>query len=209
MDTRPHLLKSLSKDARKRALDEWRALAQQDADWWYSSGEDEVCRAGRHLGLEIEHISWSLHPPEIGAAFEGRLHPWKRGGHLQIARLWPDDAELRALAMRLQQIQRHAWWHLAAHLSPMRCDSCLPQSMEVDWAEAEMPSGDVAELGWHHECRLATWARGFARWIFRYVEREYEHMNSDEAVAEEIEANGATFSADGRLLSPGCWLHEE
>lgn len=41
-------------------------------------------------------------------------------------------------------------------------------------------------------------ARTFADWIYRQLESEYEHVNSDESVAETIRANEYEFTADGK-----------
>ena len=44
--------------------------------------------------------------------------------------------------------------------------------------------------------------RDLARWLYRQLEREYDHLSSDEAVDETITANEYTFTdAGGRF---GC-----
>ena len=40
--------------------------------------------------------------------------------------------------------------------------------------------------------------RDLARWLYRQLEREYEHLTSDAAVDEAIVANGYTFTEAGR-----------
>ena len=39
--------------------------------------------------------------------------------------------------------------------------------------------------------------RDLARWFYRQLEREYEHLTSDAAVDEAISANGWTFAEAG------------
>jgi hypothetical protein len=45
---------------------------------------------------------------------------------------------------------------------------------------------------------VAQALRDLARWLYRQLEREYEHLTSDEAVDEAIAANGYTFTEAGR-----------
>ena len=40
--------------------------------------------------------------------------------------------------------------------------------------------------------------RDLARWLYRQLEREYEHLTSDAVVDEAIAANGYTFTEAGR-----------
>ena len=40
--------------------------------------------------------------------------------------------------------------------------------------------------------------RDLARWLYRQLEREYDHLTSDDAVDEAIVANGYTFTEAGR-----------
>lgn len=43
-----------------------------------------------------------------------------------------------------------------------------------------------------------TFCVGFAHWLYRNLEREYEYQNSDEVIAENIEANEYEFTAEGK-----------
>jgi hypothetical protein len=40
--------------------------------------------------------------------------------------------------------------------------------------------------------------RDLARWLYRQLEREYDHLSSDEAVDESITVNEYTFTEAGR-----------
>ena len=40
--------------------------------------------------------------------------------------------------------------------------------------------------------------RDLARWLYRQLEREFDHLSSDEAVDETIVANDYTFTESGR-----------
>lgn len=42
--------------------------------------------------------------------------------------------------------------------------------------------------------------RDLARWLYRQLEREYDYQTSDEVADESIEANGYTFTDEGRRL---------
>jgi hypothetical protein len=45
---------------------------------------------------------------------------------------------------------------------------------------------------------LVNAARDFMKWIYRHLEKEYEYQNSDEQIAETIQANQYTFTDDGK-----------
>lgn len=46
------------------------------------------------------------------------------------------------------------------------------------------------------DCVLGIF-RDLARWLYRRLEKEYDYLHSDEAVAEHLEANGYEFTDDG------------
>ena len=45
---------------------------------------------------------------------------------------------------------------------------------------------------------LTKTLRAFADWIYLQLQNEYEYQNSDEQVAETIEANEYEFTVDGK-----------
>jgi len=52
------------------------------------------------------------------------------------------------------------------------------------------PDSDIDEL-------VEDTMRDFARWIYRQLEQEYEHLTSDEQVYEALQANDMRFTEDG------------
>ena len=40
--------------------------------------------------------------------------------------------------------------------------------------------------------------RDLARWLYRQLEREYDHQTSDETVDEALAANAFSFTAEGK-----------
>ena len=47
------------------------------------------------------------------------------------------------------------------------------------------------------EDEITECLRDFANWIYKQLERDYDYQNSDDAVAETIEANDYEFTEDG------------
>jgi hypothetical protein len=48
-----------------------------------------------------------------------------------------------------------------------------------------------------HDEELAEALRAFMKWIYRQLEREYDYLTSDEAIAESIIANEYEFTEEG------------
>lgn len=123
-----------------------------------------------------------------GACFEGRYR-YKAGAAKAIRQYAPQDAELHRIADQLQAVQRQNFYQLEAtctHSGHYYHEYCM--TVDVDRADGK-PTGaddDITEL-----------MRDFARWIYRQLETEYEHQNSDEAVDEAIRVNEYEFYENG------------
>jgi hypothetical protein len=94
----------------------------------------------------------------------------------------------------LQAIQKRNFYQLHAgitHRDRYYHEYCMAISVERDspiWQ-------DITEDG---EEVVTEAFRDLARWLYRQLEREYEHLTSDEVVDEAIAANGYTFTEAGR-----------
>jgi len=64
-------------------------------------------------------------------------------------------------------------------------------SVERDSPTYQDMTGDAEET-------IIEALRDLARWLYRQLEREYDHLSSDEAVDETIAANEYTFTEVGR-----------
>jgi hypothetical protein len=128
-----------------------------------------------------------------GACFEGYWSHAK-GAAARIRDYAPKDATLHGIADRLQAIQRRNFYQLAAEASHRgRYYHEYTMSIDVtrDSPRWQPPTEDAEEL-------VTEALRDLARWLYRQLEAEYDHLTSDEAIEEGIIVNEYTFTEGGR-----------
>jgi hypothetical protein len=128
-----------------------------------------------------------------GACFEGYWSHAKAAA-ARIRDYAPQDVTLHGIADRLQAIQRRNFYRLAAEVSH-RGRYCHEYTMSLDVSRDspnwQLPTEDSEEI--------ATEAiRDLARWLYRQLQSEYDHLTSDESIEEGIIANEYTFTEGGR-----------
>ena len=192
--------------AKERARDWWRNLEDQDFDTEYVI--DDAQRMGAILGIEFDTkpvklmgggtrydpvVYWSGFSSQgDGACFEGR-YAYAKGAAKRIREEAPRDTELHRIADALQSAQRRAFYRLEA-----RCRH------RGHYYHSGWMSVDVSDAGDEYralpdgiEDEITDALRGFADWIYRRLESEYEWRMSDEQVDDAITANEYEFDATG------------
>ena len=125
-----------------------------------------------------------------GASFEGS-YAYRRQAAALIRRHAPADAALHRIADTLQAVQRRHFYDLRAEVRHQgRYVHELTMAITVARATGEVRAEDAAVV--------VEALRDLARWLYRQLEREHEYQTSDAVVDEAIEANGWTFTEDGR-----------
>ncbi|WP_050521945.1 hypothetical protein [Pseudorhodobacter wandonensis] len=197
----------LSDAAKERARSWYRDLGTHE-DWWDAVYEDfeRICGI---LGIRLKTTSVRLigggtrQKPCIwfsgfwsqgdGAAFEGYLSHAKSSA-TRIRDYAPTDEMLHGIADRLQAIQRRNFYQLCAEASH-RGRYCHEYTMSVDVtrdsATWQPPTSDAEEI-------VTEALRGLARWLYRQLEAEHDHLISDESIEDGIIANEYTFTGAGR-----------
>jgi hypothetical protein len=128
-----------------------------------------------------------------GACFEAYYAYAKDCVH-KIRTHAPLDKELHRIADTLQQAQRRNFYQLKAettHRGRYYHEYCMAVSVERDSPTYQDIAGDAEDV-------MIEALRDLARWLYRQLEQEYDHISSDEVVDETIIANGYTFTATGR-----------
>jgi hypothetical protein len=128
-----------------------------------------------------------------GACFEGYLSHAK-GAAARIRDYAPTDATLHGIADRLQAIQRRNFYQLAAEVSHRgRYYHRYTMSVDVtrDSPTWQPPTEDSEET-------VLEAIRDLARWLYRQLQAEYDHLTSDDAIEEGIIVNEYTFTEGGR-----------
>ena len=123
-------------------------------------------------------------------------HPDCRAVLIQIVALQyaPQDATLHSIADRLQAIQRRNFYQLAAEISHRgRYYHEYTMSVDVtrDSPTWQPPTEDAEET-------MLEAFRDLARWLYRQLQVEYDHLASDESIEDSIIANEYTFTEGGR-----------
>ncbi|MFN4274573.1 MAG: hypothetical protein ACK4F5_17370 [Aliihoeflea sp.] len=128
-----------------------------------------------------------------GACFEGYWSHAKRAA-VRIRDYAPTDAPLHGIADRLQAIQRRNFYQLAAEVSHRgRYYHEYTMSIDVtrDSPTWQPPTEDAEET-------VTEALRDLARWLYRQLQAEYDHLTSVEAIEEGIIVNEYTFTEAGR-----------
>ncbi|MGN6210561.1 antitoxin of toxin-antitoxin stability system [Asticcacaulis sp.] len=129
-----------------------------------------------------------------GAYFEG-TYRYRRDSASAIRAYAPFDKELHQIARTLAEIQRRNFYQLEANiLHRGRYYHEYSMVIDVDRDRSDQgPSNDAEEV-------VKEGLRDLARWLYRRLEREYEHLTSDAVVDDALAAGDCRFRADGTLF---------
>ena len=196
----------LSDEAKQTAIESARYMDVEFFEWWDSSFES-FAEAADLFGLDIRQTRKSLvggghrYDPTIffsgfssqgdGACFEGD-YSYKKGALKATKQAFPADSELLRIVRDLQALQQRNFYQITAaakHRGHYDHSGCM--DITVDRADGKAFSDDDEES-------LKQLMRDFADWIYSCLEKEFDYLTSDEAVAESLRANGTEFTEDGQ-----------
>ena len=127
-----------------------------------------------------------------GASFAGR-YSHAKGAARAIRAHAPRDDELHRIADALQAIQRRNFHQLHARIRQSGRyyhEYTMTIDVERDSPTWQPPTDDAEDT-------VTEGMRDLARWLYRQLRAEYEHLTSDEAIDEAMEVNGWTFTVQG------------
>ena len=127
-----------------------------------------------------------------GASFAGR-YSHAKGAAKGIRAHAPQDTELHRIADELQAVQRKNFWQLNAGIR-RNGRYCHEYTMAIE-VERDSPTWQPMTDG--AEDIVIEALRDLARWLYRQLRQEYEHLTSDAAIDEIVAANQWTFTANG------------
>ncbi|MGF7163555.1 hypothetical protein FHS85_005225 [Rhodoligotrophos appendicifer] len=207
IETTVYRLDELSDPAKDKARD-WYREASSDDDWQEFVYEDfeTICET---LGVRLKTRPVRLYgggtrqKPSIyfrgfwsqgdGACFEA-FYSYEKDASAKIRSHAPQDSELHRIADALQAIQRRNFYQLhaeASHRGHYYHEYCMSISVARDSPTYQDMTKDTEDA-------VIEALRDLARWLYRQLEREYEHQTSGAVVDEIIAANDYTFTASGR-----------
>ena len=130
-----------------------------------------------------------------GASFAGR-YSYARGAARAMRAHAPKDAELHRIADELQALQRRNFHQLHASIrqSGRYChEYTMAIEVERDSPTWQPPTDDAEDA-------VTEAMRDLARWLYRQLRAEYEHLTSDAAIDETLAANAWSFTAAGEFF---------
>ena len=207
IETTVYRLDELS-DAAKDKARAWYREGGFDYDW-YDAVYEDFQRIAEILGIRFKTSTVRLmggrsrQEPRIwfrgfwsqgdGASWEG-FYSYRKNASAEIRSYAPQDVKLHEIADALLAIQRRNFYQLraeASHRGNYYHEYCMSISVERDSPTYQDMTADAEEA-------VIEALRDLARWLYRQLEREYDHLSSDEAVDETIAANEYTFTEAGR-----------
>lgn len=199
----------LSDDAKEKAREWWRSCID-DHDW--RDTLSDLKESAKLLGIDADHIYFSgFYSQGDGACFVGRYSYPGKGSLAKLRAEYPatwrnhrtgetgeckGNQELIEIAETLADIQRRHFYSISARVrhtghgnheysvSIDACCDCRRCNGDLD--------GDTDEA-------IAEALRDFMRYCYRYLEAEWEYVNSDEQVDESITCNEYEFTENGEL----------
>ena len=194
-------------DAARESARAWYRESCLDHDWYDFVFEDfeTICRI---LGVTLRTSTVRLmgggtrQKPHVfftgfwnqgdGACFEGSFSH-ARSAAKAIRAHAPRDTELHRIADALQAAQRKNFFQLTAEIRH-RGNYSHEYGMAI---EVERDSPTWQPMTEDAEDSVIEALRDLARWLYRQLQREYEHQTSDAVVDEAIAVNAWSFTAEG------------
>ena len=194
-------------DAAKEAARAWYRESCLDYEWYDFVYEDfqTICGIiGVTLGTSVARLYGGgtrdkpqvyftgFHSQGDGASFEGS-YSHARGAAKAIRTHAPLDTELHRIADELHAAQRRNFYalHAAIRQQGRYChEYSMAIEVERDSPTWQPPTDDAEDT-------VIEAMRDLARWLYRQLRSEYEHLTSDPAIDETLAANCWTFTAGG------------
>lgn len=182
----------LSESAKQKAIN--CALESNDFEFESEYVIEDSKELAALFGLDIEKIYYSGFCSQgDGACFEGR-YKYKKGGLNAVKFYAPNDTELHDIVKELQKIQSKHFYKLVAttkqsgHYMHSGC-------MAVDVMLSDDQYRDIGES----EDDITVALRNFADWIYNRLDREYDYINSDAVIIENIIESDYEFLKNGTI----------
>lgn len=211
--TTVYTLDELADPARENARRWYREHALNDD--WYQNVFDEFCGTCHILGVEInmyrvpllsggshQHrciwFSGFCHQGE-GACFEGD-YAYQPQAVYRIREHYPEDADLHRIADLLQAIQLHNCGQL--HATIRYHGQHIHENCVAVTVERHSPSEQ--DMTADSEAAVTEAMRLLARWLYDWLESEYDWQTSPAIVDDDIIAGAYTFTGSGQRFG---WPH--
>lgn len=192
--------------ARAKACDWYRSSTDDDV-YWSEHVIEDATEILQLFGVELDAngIVWSGFCSQgDGASFTGTYAPDGKA-HARVTDYAPMDRELASIATGLDHLH-NVTAPIGYRLTLTRRDSRYshPYTVEIGQIDTFTTAPDGTETEVDYEIpgdAILTELRRIMTWIYRTLETQYEHEQSDETVSENIRANEYRFTKDGSRIT--------
>ena len=179
----------LDDKAKERARQWYREDCMYD-DYWsgYITADAKECF--KYCGWDVSNIYWSGFSSQgAGACFEGAWNPTTVSLR-KLKKHAPAELELHAICRELsklakQYLNTHVTVKHSGHYSHCYC-TCF-----------EGASG-MLEADENH---LINLSRDLMNWVYKALEREWNHLNADKVIDELLTINNYNFTKAGKVFN--------
>ncbi len=211
-ETKLYEYEELSEAAKEKARDWYRTITQSD-DWYFQHVIEQFVELLAIFGVTVKTRTetyrngvkrekpcvwfrgfWSQGD---GASFEGS-YEFKPNVAREVRKLYPTDEKLFTLASRLQNLQaKQGKKKLSSIITTSDPHYCHEYTMRFETLFGGTDDWFTGPQKREHMKEFEEIMRDLARWLYRTLESEYEHQNSDEVVAENLISNEYEFTEEG------------
>lgn len=189
----------LSDEAKEKAIENNRDI-NVDYDNWYDYIYEDTKTIAGFLGFEVGNIYFTGFASQgDGACFTGTWES-KDMKLKDLMEYAPQDEELHRIGKQLSELipQGEKGFCRITHSGRYYHEFCT-SFPEVEFLnDADEDEHITQEIFSERETELVTLSRDFMRWIYKYLEKEYNYLTADEQVKESIISNEMEFTEDGR-----------
>lgn len=180
-------------DSAKERVRQWHCETLDNQ--WSESAIDDAKEIAALMGWTIERVNFSGFSSQgDGAQFVGSMRYAKKCA-VAVKQHAPQDVELHRIAQAWQKLQQANFYALRATVKSSGY-YCHEYCTSFDCEDTRHNYGWIKD---ETEKQIAIIARDFMRWIYRQLEKEYDHESSAENVAELCDANEWRFLESGKF----------
>jgi hypothetical protein len=196
IETKAYNFIELSSKAKEYAINKCReSESYLNYDWWDYTVYEDFYAILDILGCYDYNASFSgFYSQGDGASFTANWS-YAKGCVKKIKEYAPKDKELHRIAEYIQDISQRNFYNVNAKIYHSG-HYCHSNTMELDYYERE----DGKEISENTDYLFLELSRDLADWLYKALEEQYDHLNTDECIAEHLEINEFEFEENGEQI---------